>query len=46
MLGAAFLLWGFMKAGTLKKGALAKKEEAIAKGDIEKSKEKNENQLN
>lgn len=46
MLGAAFLLWGFLKAGTLKKGALAKKEEAIAKGDIEKSKEKNENQLN
>jgi hypothetical protein len=26
MLGAAFLLWGFLKAGTLKKGTLARKE--------------------
>jgi hypothetical protein len=32
MLGAAFLLWGFLKAGTLKKGAEAVKREKM-KGD-------------
>ena len=30
MLGAAFLLWGFFKAGTLKKDALERKENARA----------------
>ena len=39
MLGAAFLLWGFLKAGTLKKGADAIKKE---KQERQKKQEKNE----